>query len=248
VYKTGNYGSTEPGGLPRDWPQRVLIWAQWLVIAVGLLAWVMAAPRERRWPRGFVGWARSAAIVAGLAVLGLVAKVLYDTPVLGFVPPRVIGESVGAAVYQPDRASFANIEQANLAARGRYLYTVASCAFCHGDQGRGGSKISMRSFGTLWTRNLTPDRETGIGDWSDEEIARAIRSGVARGGRPLHWQGMIWDHLSNLDEEDVRALIVYLRALPPSRFELPDPLPPGEEDCEEYTFFLYHTTAPGCGS
>jgi hypothetical protein len=106
----------------------------------------------------------------------------------------------------------------------------------------------MRSFGTLWTRNISSDRDTGVGAWSDAEIARAIRSGVARGGRPLHWQGMIWDHLSNLDEEDVRALIVYLRALPPVRFEMPAVRPPAAVDCEEYTFFLYPTTTPGCES
>jgi cytochrome c oxidase cbb3-type subunit 2 len=248
VYKIGNYGSTEPGGLPRDWPQRALIWAQWLVLAAGALAWVTAAPRGRRARRGFRGWAGSGAIVAGLALLALVTKVLYDTPVLGFVPPETIGGSVGAAVHQPDPASFASPEQANLAARGRYLYTVTSCAFCHGNDGRGGSKISMRSFGTLWARNISSDRDTGIGAWSDAEIARAIRSGVARGGRPLHWQGMIWDHLSNLDEEDVRALAVYLRALPPVRFAIPDPRPPSEGDCEEYTFFLYDTHTPGCGA
>ena len=248
VYKIGNYGSTEPGRLPRDWPQRALIWAQWLVLAAAGLAWVTAGPRERRPSRGFLGWVLAVAIVAGLAVLALLAKVLYDTPVLGFVPPEAIGGSVGAAVHQPDPSSFATVEQANLSARGRYLYTVASCAFCHGNDGRGGNKISMRSFGTLWTRNLSSDRETGIGEWSDAEIARAIRSGVARGGRPLHWQGMIWDHLSNLDEEDVRALAVYLRALPPVRFEVPEPLPPSEGDCEEYTFFLYDTRTPGCES
>jgi cytochrome c553 len=172
--------------------------------------------------------------------------VLYDTPVLGFVPPSAVGESVGAAVHQPDPASFTRPEDAALAARGRYLYVVSSCAFCHGNDGSGGSKISMRSFGTLWVRNISSDRDTGIGAWSDHEIARALRSGVARGGRPLHWQGMIWDHLSNLDEEDVRALIVYLRTLPPVRFEVPATLPPAAGDCEEYTFFLYATTTAGC--
>jgi hypothetical protein len=57
---------------------------------------------------------------------------------------------------------------------------------------------------------------------------------------------MIWDHLSNLDEEDVRALIVYLRALPAVRFELPPARPPSEQDCEEYTFFLVDSMTPGC--
>jgi mono/diheme cytochrome c family protein len=247
VYKTGNYGRTEPGRLPRDWPQRVLIAAQWVVLTLGAIGFVAAAPAGRRLPRGR-GWLRALAVIAALALVAAVSKVLYDTPVLGFVPPSAIGESVGAAVHRPDPASFAGAPDAALAARGRYLYTVGSCAFCHGNDGRGGSKISMRSFGTLWARNISSDRATGLGDWSDAEIARAIRSGVARGGRPLHWQGMIWDHLSNLDEEDVRALIAYLRALPPVRFEVPATRPPAAGDCEEYTFFLYPTTTPGCES
>lgn len=50
----------------------------------------------------------------------------------------------------------------------------------------------------------------GIGGWTEPAIARAIRSGIASDGRALHWQGMIWDHASNWDKEDIRALVVYL--------------------------------------
>ena len=70
-------------------------------------------------------------------------------------------------------------------------------------------------FGTVFVANLTSDRDTGLGAWSDAEIARAIRSGVSRDGRPLFWQGMPWDHFSNLDEEDVASVIAFLRMLPP---------------------------------
>jgi mono/diheme cytochrome c family protein len=246
IYKAGNYGRTEPGVLPRDWPQRVLIYAQWLVLAAAAIAFVAAGPRERRFPRGIGGWIKASLALLGLAVLALLSKIVYDTPVLAFVPPDAIGESVAAGIHAPDPAGFADPQQAALAARGRYLYTVTSCAFCHGGDGRGGSKVSMSSFGSLWVRNISSDAATGIGAWSDAEIARAIRSGVSRDGRALHWQGMIWDHLSNLDEEDVRALIAYLRALPAVRYELPPPRPPSAQDCTEYTFFLYETLESGC--
>ncbi len=63
----------------------------------------------------------------------------------------------------------------------------------------------------------------------------------------LHWQGMVWDHLSNLAEEDVRALIVYLRSLPPVRKQVPAASPPSADDCSEYTFFLVPSSQPGCG-
>lgn len=179
-------------------------------------------------------------------ILGLLLWVIYSTPVLPFVPPEQISLAITSCIHRPDPAQFATPEEAALAARGEYLFTVTSCMFCHSDDGSGGAKISMRAFGPLWARNITPDLETGIGNWTDAEIARAIRSGISKDGGQLHWQGMTWDHLSNLDEEDVRAVIVYLRILPPVRNDIPDPVPPSPNDCEEYTFFLIDSWTPGC--
>jgi hypothetical protein len=99
--------------------------------------------------------------------------------------------------------------------------------------------------GSMWTRNLTPDTETGIGAWSDAEVARAIRSGISRDGRALHWQGMIWDHTSNLDEEDVRSLIRWLRAMPAVKHPIHAPFAPSVADCE--TFFPAIDRAPQSG-
>jgi mono/diheme cytochrome c family protein len=138
-------------------------------------------------------------------------------------------------------------ERAALIKRGQYLFTVASCSFCHGNDGRGGSKISWKPFGTLHAENITSDPETGIGEWSDEQIARAIRSGVTRKGRQLHWQGMIWDLLSNMDEEDVRAVIGYLRTLPPVKNAIPEARAPEADDCDIYSFFVSgEMRTPGC--
>jgi len=75
---------------------------------------------------------------------------------------------------------------------------------------------SWRPFGTLWSRNITSDARTGIGAWTDQQIVRAIRSGITPDGRTLHWQAMIWDPASNWDEEDYpRARDILLHA--PSR-------------------------------
>jgi len=137
-------------------------------------------------------------------------------------------------------------EQTALVKRGRLLYTVASCALCHHPEGDGGLKISWKAFGTLWTRNITPDPETGIGAWNDREIARAIRSGVTPDGRMLHWQGMIWDHASNWDEEDLRAIIAFLKTLPSVSKEIPSARPPAEDDCDKYTFWISESDRPGC--
>lgn len=130
--------------------------------------------------------------------------------------------------------------------RGRYVFTVASCAFCHNPNGAGGQKICWRPFGTLWSRNITSDVRTGIGAWTDQQIARAIRSGITPDGRTLHWQGMIWDHASNWDEEDIRALVAYLRTLPPVVRQIPAARSPAPDDCAVYTFWIANSTVPGC--
>jgi hypothetical protein len=66
------------------------------------------------------------------------------------------------------------------------------------------------------------------------------------GGRSLWAQGMIWDHASNWDEEDVRALVAYLRAIPPIRRPIPPASPPAPDDCPTYTFWVASSTARGC--
>ena len=129
--------------------------------------------------------------------------------------------------------------------RGHYLYRV-SCVICHGADGSGGTPISWKQMGTLWTRNITAHPQAGVGNWTDAELARAIRSGVSRDGRQLHWQGMTWDQLSNLDEEDLRAIIAYVRVLPPVNRSVPRARPPADDDCETYTFYLQKSDQPGC--
>jgi mono/diheme cytochrome c family protein len=244
-YADGNFGQTTPG-LPRDLVQRILTGAQWLVLLLGTVLFLLAGPPERRVPRGVRGWLKAAGAAVAVVVLGVIAAVLYATPTLRVIPPEQIAAPLARAVPQPNPAALASPEQAALAARGRYLFTVASCALCHGTDGSGGLKVSWAPFGTLWVRNVTPDAGTGLGSWSDAQIARAIRAGVSHDGRALHWQGMIWDHASNWDEEDVRALVVYLRSLPPVRHAIPAPLPPAPDDCAVYSFWLTPSAVPGC--
>src|SRR6266571_3164253 len=245
TYADGNFGQTT-AGLPRDVVQRMLVGAQWLVLVAGALLLFMAAPPERRLPQGLRGWLKVAGVAAAVVVLGVIGAGLYATPTLGVIPPEQIAGPIAKLIPQPSPAVLGSPERAALAARGRYVFSVASCAMCHGLDGSGGLKVDWKPFGTLWVRNITPDSATGIGRWSDPEIARAIRAGVSRDGRALHWQGMTWDHASNWDEEDVRALIVYLRALPPVRHAVPAPRPPAPDDCVVYSFWVKPSAVPGC--
>ncbi|MGH2400331.1 MAG: c-type cytochrome, partial [bacterium] len=245
TFADGVFGQPR-GGLPRDLLQALLMGGQWLTLAIGIVAFVFAAPPGSRFPRTRRGRWWAALGIVGLLLVGLLGVALYGLPGLRIIPPEQLVSAASPEPPRPDPSSFATPEQAALADRGHYLYTVTSCALCHGSNGAGGAKISWKPMGTLWIRNITPDPDTGIGRWSDAQIARAIRSGVAADGRMLHWQGMIWDHLSNLDEEDVRALVVYLRTLPPVRRQIPAARPPAPDDCDVYTFWLEQSVVPGC--
>jgi mono/diheme cytochrome c family protein len=226
-------------GPSREWPQTWLVNAQRIVLVAGIIALAFAPwlPRSRL---------RAAAWTVGLALLGLVGYVFYQLPFLTVIPPEKIVANATAGIPEPGLDAAGSPEQRALALRGRYLFTVASCALCHYNNGRGGLKVSWKPMGTLWTRNITPDPDSGIGKWSDAEIARAVRSGVSRNGYQLHWQGMIWDHASNWDEEDVRSLIAYLRFLPPVRNKVPADRAPAADDCEVYTFWTAESHEPGC--
>jgi mono/diheme cytochrome c family protein len=245
TYTEGNFGATA-GGMARDLPQRALVGAQWVVLVGGVVLLILAAPPGRRLPWTVRGWVLTVLAVSVVGVLAVVAGAIARLPALAVIPPEQIADAVTGGIPLPAAARLADPSQGPAVERGRYLYTVASCALCHGADGAGGSKLSWRPMGTVWSRNLTPDGETGLGTWSDAAIARAIRSGIATDGRVMHWQAMIWDHASNWDEEDVRALVAFLRALPPVRRLIPAPRPPAADDCEVYTFWVERSTEPGC--
>jgi cytochrome c oxidase cbb3-type subunit 2 len=240
TFADGEFGRRQ---VPQDLPQRVLIIAQWLILVAGVIAYWRAptsgSSRKRSWRTRILVW-------VGVILLSLIGWMIYALPTVRIIPPQQLAAAAAPDPPRPNLARSASVEQRTLAERGRYLYTITSCALCHGSNGAGGAKISWKPFGTLWTRNITPDPETGIGRWTDEQIARAIRSGVTPDGRTLHWQGMIWDHLSNLDEEDLRALLVYLRALPPVRNVVPAAKPPAPDDCDTYTFWTVPSQTAGC--
>lgn len=68
--------------------------------------------------------------------------------------------------------------------------------------------------------NITPDPETGIGNWTDDELARAIREGISRDGRAL-FPMMPYKTFSHMSDEDLASVIVYLRSQPAARHQLP---------------------------
>jgi mono/diheme cytochrome c family protein len=235
TYADGNFATDPRKGSPAR-IQTVLVRGQWIVLAVALLLFLRAGPRPS------LKTSLTGALM--LAAAGGVLYLLSAWPsIRGMSPDRLV-KSVTAGDVTPDTAGMPE-ERIRIVERGHYLYSV-SCAICHRTDGSGGTPISWKPFGTLWTRNITADREAGVGAWTDRELARAIRSGVSRDGRQLHWQGMTWDQLSNLEEEDLRAVIAYLRLLPPISRTVPPPRLPADDDCDIYSFYLEKSDRPGC--
>lgn len=95
--------------------------------------------------------------------------------------------------------------------RGRYLATLADCVACHtapgGAEFAGGYAIEL-PLGTIWSTNITPSKSHGIGDYSQEEFARALRRGLARDGRHLY-PAMPYDAYAGITDEDIAALYAY---------------------------------------
>jgi mono/diheme cytochrome c family protein len=101
-------------------------------------------------------------------------------------------------------------------ARGKYVFGATGGCGCHtvpkGPVNAGGRKYDG-PYGTVYSSNITPDRETGIGGWTDEQIITAVRLGRRPNGErlvPVH----PYTVFNGMAEEDVKALVVFLRTLP----------------------------------
>ncbi len=110
-------------------------------------------------------------------------------------------------------------------ARGEYIFKHAwQCWRCHASSGdgnappSGGRVFDLRSvgpgFGVFYSRNLTPDSATGLGSWTDGEIVQAIREGIRKDRHAL-FPLMPIDWLKGISDQDVLAVVAYLRTLPP---------------------------------
>jgi mono/diheme cytochrome c family protein len=125
-------------------------------------------------------------------------------------------------------------------ARGNYLANnVAACIHCHsqrdfnkfsgpvipGTEGGGGfafeSKIADFIPGVLYGKNITPDPETGIGTWTDDEILRAITQGIRKNGDTL-FPIMPYTYYNKLAKDDLMSIIAYIRTLKPIKNKVPD--------------------------
>ena len=120
-------------------------------------------------------------------------------------------------------------------ARGQYLVENLGCFICHGEhdwtkhdaplvegtRGAGYAEFPLAGLpGHIVPSNITPDPETGAGNWTDDQLARAIREGIGHDGRTL-FPLMPYEHFRLMSDEDLASVIVYVRSIPPVRKALP---------------------------
>jgi mono/diheme cytochrome c family protein len=117
---------------------------------------------------------------------------------------------------------------AELVARGEYLARAADCAACHNRPGgkpfAGGVAFPL-PFGTIYSTNITADRETGIGQWSDDDFVRALHQGVAKDGRNLY-PAFPFTSYTAMTRGDAVAIKAFLFSLPAAHVsDTPNQLP-----------------------
>src|SRR5437879_7254756 len=148
--------------------------------------------------------------------------------------PRIIGSIIAIAVIAGAIAAVAIVWRPAVAAidppapssfdsalvkRGRDLAAIGNCNDCHTVRGgkdfAGGLPVPT-PFGIIYSSNITPDAETGIGRWSEAAFRRAMQSGVNRDGQHLY-PTFPYDHFTRVSDDDDRALYTYLMTRRPVR-------------------------------
>jgi mono/diheme cytochrome c family protein len=129
--------------------------------------------------------------------------------------------------------------------RGAYLAHIMDCGGCHHtgaftpqpnqETPLAGSDIGfeMPGMGVFYPPNLTPDKETGLGTWSDAEIIAAFTTGMRPDGRQLAPM-MPWMSYAHINADDAAALVAYLRSLPPVTHKVPGPFAASDKPTAPY--------------
>jgi mono/diheme cytochrome c family protein len=152
----------------------------------------------------------------------------------------VVGLGLAAAVVVGLAGAASLQAQTSEVERGKYLVVLAGCTDCHTpgyffgkpDQARylGGSDVGflVPGLGVFHGSNLTPDKETGLGSWTKEQIVAAMQTGKRPDGRELA-PPMPWRALAHLTKADANAIAAFLMSQPAVKNKVPGPFGPTEK-------------------
>ena len=220
----------------------------WIVTDRGKLEQLMGRARQAL---ALLGISVSAALLSGCPSIAYPLKnyeAVYTKPAL--------------ETPAPDPTALSHLDAARVD-HGRYLVEIAGCGGCHTDGALIGEPNSARllagsrlgiaytdpfgrsSPGIAYPSNLTPDPGTGLGSWSDAQIAAAIRSGLTPGTG--HLTVMSWPLYQRMSDEDVNAIVMYLRSIPAIEHQVPKRVEPGAKATTPYVYFGVFRSGPELG-
>jgi nicotinate dehydrogenase subunit B len=154
-------------------------------------------PANAPWPKRLPLWSRAGMLLAG--IVGTVAALVGWRPAIAPVTQSNVG-----------------IYTAGIVERGRQIAAAGDCAVCHTVEGgvpNAGGRAMPTPFGTIYTTNITPDAQTGIGQWSFSAFQRAMREGISRDGRHLY-PAFPYTSFAKISDDDLTALYAYLMTQP----------------------------------
>ncbi|MEA3183317.1 MAG: hypothetical protein QOI59_6840 [Gammaproteobacteria bacterium] len=160
--------------------------------------------------------AATRSLIIGVAVIALIAAAFGLWLVMGPGPMDFAGGKRGA----PGSSSAgvpADLANASLVEQGQYLTRAADCQACHSTEGGqpfAGGRPFVLPFGTMYSTNITPDKKTGIGDYTDAQFIRAMHNGIARDGTRLY-PAMPYASYTYMTDADALAIKAYLFSLQP---------------------------------
>ena len=182
-------------------------------------------------------------------ILGCAAETPYD-------PLREYEELDSTSIVDapgPEAGRYAAIQR-DAIDRGENLVELLGCGACHTNGTFDGAPDLSRPLagsetGIAWTSplenefpgvvyppNITPDEKTGIGRWSDKQIADAIRAGIGRhGSRRI--ATMPWQGYAKMTDDDVDAIVAYLKSIKPIDNKVPAPVEPGQKARYPFVYF-----------
>ena len=150
----------------------------------------------------------------GLAIVALAALLVLGVLAWANRHPEL------AAVAPPGEGTF----DTALLRKGEALAGIGACEVCHTSESGvpfAGGRALPTPFGVIYSTNITPDVETGIGAWSQAAFRRAMREGVDRRGRHLY-PAFPYDHFTRVTGDDVDSIYAFLMTREPVAFEAPD--------------------------
>jgi mono/diheme cytochrome c family protein len=140
--------------------------------------------------------------------------------------------------HHPPAKNVAEVSRANKVEWGKYVMRLGHCWECHSAKGMSPTDIDEKDFmagyadpdpivlqqmGKVYVRNLTPDVETGLGKYNAEQIKAALKNGTRLDGKKMvPPMSMMIPHFSGMTDEDLDALVAFLKSLPPVKNKIPE--------------------------